>query len=46
MSHHTMEVNLKRKATQSLLFLREEDVGPPSDDFLAWREASEHKLLD
>lgn len=32
---------------QSLFFfLKEKDVWPPSDDFLAWREASEYELLE
>lgn len=34
---------MKRNAI--IIFLRE-DVWPPSDDFLAWREASEYKLLE
>ena len=35
---------MKRNAI--IIFLREDDVWPPSDDFLAWREASEYKLLE
>lgn len=35
---------MKRNAI--IIFLREDDIWPPSDDFLAWREASEYKLLE
>lgn len=35
---------MKRNAI--IIFFREDDVWPPSDDFLAWREASECKLLE